>query len=126
MTHDQVQDWIDAYIAAWTSGDARAIRDLFTADAVYGYRPWDSDETTVKGADAITASWLDDPDDPASWEASYAPYAVDGDKAVVLGSTRYLATDSHPERTYHNAFVLRLDADGKCREFHEFYVLKKS
>lgn len=126
MTHDQVQEWLNAYIRAWSSSDANAIRDLFSADAVYGYRPWDSDETTVRGANAIAASWLDNPDDPATWEASYAPYAVEGNQAVVLGSTRYLATDTHAERNYRNAFVLRFDDGGKCSEFHEFYVLQKS
>lgn len=125
MTHDQVQQWLNRYIAAWRSGDPEAIRGLFTADASYGYRPWDSEKTTVSGNDRIVASWLESPDDPASWDAGYEPYAVDGDRAVALGTTRYVASGDHPERTYHNAFVLRFDDEGKCREFHEFYVLKK-
>jgi ketosteroid isomerase-like protein len=126
MTHDQVQQWLDAYIEAWSSGDVAAISGLFSVNAEYGYRPWDSEKTTVTGNDAIAASWLENPDDPATWEATYEPYVVEGDKAVALGSTRYKATGDHPERTYHNAFVLRFDADGKCSQFHEFYVLKKS
>lgn len=125
MTHDEVQEWLDNYIGAWRSGDPGAIRDLFAEDAVYGYRPWDSEKTTVRGNEAIAASWLENPDDPSSWEATYTPYAVDGDRAVALGSTAYSATGDHTERSYHNAFVLRFDADGRCSEFHEFYVLKK-
>lgn len=125
MTSDQVQEWLDAYVAAWRSGESEAIRALFSADAAYGYRPWDSEETTVKGNDSIVASWLENPDDPSSWEAEYSPYVVDGDRAVALGSTRYFSSGDHPERTYHNAFVLRFDEDGRCCEFHEFYVSKK-
>ncbi|MFP4073412.1 MAG: nuclear transport factor 2 family protein [Actinomycetota bacterium] len=53
MDHDQVQQWIDAYVSAWQSGDRDAIGDLFTEDARYGYRPWDSEEHTVVGRDAI-------------------------------------------------------------------------
>lgn len=126
MTHDQVQDWLDRYVTAWRSSDPEAIRDLFSSDATYGYRPWDSEQTTARGVDAIVAGWLENPDDPSSWEAAYKPYAVDGDRAVALGTTRYFATGDHAERTYHNAFILRFDDDGRCREFHEFFVLKKS
>jgi ketosteroid isomerase-like protein len=125
MNHDEVQRWLNDYVAAWSASDPEAIRALFAAEAAYGYRPWDGEKTTVKGNDDIVASWLENPDDPSSWEASYAPYAVDGDRAVALGTTRYLASGDHPERTYHNAFVLRFDDDGKCVEFHEFYVAKK-
>lgn len=126
MTHDQVQDWLDNYVAAWSSSDAEAIGALFSADAVYGYRPWDSEETTVSGSAQIAASWLESPDDPSSWEASYAPYVVDGERAVALGSTTYLATGEHAERTYHNAFVLSFDEAGRCSEFHEYYVRRKT
>lgn len=125
MTHDQVQEWLDRYVTAWRSSDAVAITGLFSEDAVHGYRPWDSDEHTVRGNHRIAASWLERRDDPASWEAAYAPYAVDGDKAVALGTTRYFATANHQERLYHNAFILAFDAEGRCTSFHEFYLQEK-
>jgi ketosteroid isomerase-like protein len=125
MTDDQVQEWLDDYVAAWGSSDPEAIGALFSADAVYGYRPWDSEKTTVRGKDDIVASWLEDPDDPSLWEASYTPYVVNGERAVAVGSTTYYATDEHAERSYHNAFILRFDDAGKCCEFHEFYVVRK-
>jgi hypothetical protein len=36
----------------------------------------------------------------------------------VRGSTRYLATG----RTYSNLWVIVLDADGRCREFTEWWM----
>lgn len=124
MDHDRVQRWIDDYISAWRSGDRDAIADLFTEDATYGYRPWDSDEHTVAGRAAIVSSWLEDPDDPSTWEAAYEPYAVDGDRAVVVGWTRYGDSADHPARKYHNAFLLRFRV-GRCVRFNEFYVREK-
>jgi ketosteroid isomerase-like protein len=124
MNHDQVQAWLDDYISAWRSGDTDAIGVLFTEDAVYAYRPWDSEKTTVRGRDAIVASWLEDPDDPELWEASYRPYAVDGDRAVSVGWTRYLPEGDDPEKVYRNAFLLRF-VDGACAEFREFYVRER-
>jgi ketosteroid isomerase-like protein len=124
MTHDEVREWLDRYVAAWRSYDESGIRALFTDDAVYGYRPWDSDEHTDRGVEAIVAGWLESPDDASGWDAHYEPFAVDGDRAVTVGWSRYASGAGLPERTYHNAFLLRFDSGGRCAEFHEFYMLE--
>ena len=123
MTHDEVQKWLDAYISAWASNDADAIGSLFTQDAVYSYRPWISDDATLTGRDAIVASWLDKKDDPGDWDAEYQPYVVEGVRAVAIGWSRYRERGGDPERTYHNAYLLRF-AEGRCAEFREFYFLE--
>ena len=122
MDRTSVQDWLDRYVEAWRANDAELIKPLFSDDAVYSYRPYDDPERTIRGNAAIVASWLEEPDPPDSWEAKYEPYAVEGDRAVAVGFSRYLATDSAPEKTFHNAYLLRFAADGRCAEFHEFYM----
>ncbi len=124
MDHDDVQRWLDAYVSAWRSGDRDLIGRLFTEDASYSYRPWDSEEHTVVGRESIVDSWLEDPDDPSRWEATYRPYAVDGDRAVALGSTGYFDDAHELERRYSNAFILAFEGD-QCSAFHEFYVRDK-
>ena len=44
MTRDEVQRWLDDYVAAWRSYDPEAIGDLFGEDAEYRYHPWDEPE----------------------------------------------------------------------------------
>ena len=122
MTRDDVQAWLDRYVEAWRANERGPIEALFTDDAVYSYRPWDSDEMTLIGRDAIVTGWLEDQDEPGSWEAHYEPYAVEGDRAVAVGWSRYAATADHPERTFHNAYLLRFASDGRCASFHEFYM----
>ena len=126
MTHDDVQRWLDRYIEAWRANERGPIEELFTEDVTYSYRPWESEEHTVRGRDALVEDWLKEPDEPGSWEASYQPYAVDGDRAVALGWSRYGPSGNDPERTYHNAYVLRFAPDGRCAEFREFYMLEGS
>jgi uncharacterized protein (TIGR02246 family) len=125
MDRTAVQKWLDRYVAAWRANDAAPIEELFTEDAVYGYRPWDSEKHTIRGRDAIVASWLEEPDDSSSWDAQYEPFAVDDDRAVAIGWSRYAATATDPERVYHNAYLLEFAPDGRCRSFHEFYMLKE-
>lgn len=125
MTRDDVQRWLDRYIEAWRANEAAAIEGLFTEDAVYRYLPYEHPTAVVRGRDAIAASWLEQPDAPDSWKARYEPWAVDGDRAVAVGSSHYSATDAEPERTYHNVFLMRFAPDGRCAEFRELYMLEK-
>ena len=125
MNTSDLQAWLDRYIEAWRANDAARVAALFAEDAVYRYNPYHDESQWVRGRDAIAAAWLAEQDDPASWEASYAPYAVDGDRAVATGFSRYFATDEEPEKTYHNVFLLRFDADGRCSAFTEYFMLEK-
>jgi hypothetical protein len=117
-----VASWLERYVAAWQSYDAAAIGDLFSTDAVYRYHPWDEGAEGVAGREAIVASWLEDRDEPGSWVADYRPWAVDGKRAVALGTSRYLATDDAPETIFHNVFLLRFDDDERCAEFTDVYM----
>ena len=114
LTTERVQAWLDAYVDAWRTYDAGAIGALFSLDATYAYRPY---EEPLRGREQIVASWLDDRDEPGSWEAAYAPLLVDGDRAVVTGETRYASG-----RTFSNLFVLRFEGDGRCRDFVEWFM----
>ncbi len=116
MTHDAVQAWLEAYIAAWRGYDADTIGDLFTEDATYAFQPW---AAPVEGRAAIVAAWLSEQDEPGSWEAEYRPVLVAGDQAVVVGDTRYAK-----DRDFANLFLLTFDDDGRCATFVEWYMPK--
>jgi hypothetical protein len=116
--------WLERYVDAWRLTDAAAIGDLFSADARYAYDPFGE---AVVGRPAIVASWLADPDAPGSWQADYEVLAVDGDTFVAHGRTRYLTDDrSAVDREFANVFVCRFDADGRCREFTEWYMRRRT
>jgi ketosteroid isomerase-like protein len=121
MTDDRraaVRGWLDRYLAAWQSYDETAIGDLFSADASYAYHPYDAEDEIVRGRDAIIANWRENRDEPGSWTAAYEPLMLDGPRAIVTGWTRY------PDRVFDNLWVLRFDADGRCAEFVEWYMLR--
>ena len=123
MNRADAQAWLDRYVAAWRSNDATQIGDLFSDDARYRYHAWDD---WTEGRDAIVASWLENPDDPASWQAHYEPFAVEGDRAAAVGTSRYAASADQPERTFRNCYLLRFAADGRCSEFTEYYMREPS
>jgi ketosteroid isomerase-like protein len=75
------------------------------------------------GSDEIVKSWIDFDEDPSEWEASYTPFAVDGDQAVATGTSRYLDAGDDGDEVYHNCFLLRFE-DGRCAEFTEYWMLE--
>lgn len=126
MTHDDVQAWLDRYVAAWRANERGPIEELFTTDVIYRFRPSRS-HPAAEGIEAVVEAWLGETrDDPGSWEARYEPFAVDGDRAVAIGWSRYFANGVEPERVYHNAFLLRFAPDGRCAEFTEYYMLDEA
>lgn len=118
-----VDKWLDDYVDAWKSYDREQIAALFSDDVVYRYHPYDE---PIRGREAVVESWRGEGDHEAAssrdmegtYDATYRAVAVDGDVAVATGASTY--TD--PEAVYDNCFVLRFDAEGRCREFTEWFV----
>lgn len=124
MDRTSVQAWLDSYIEAWRANAREPIEALFTQDVVYRFAPY-GDKNVATGIEAVVKAWLDNPDSPGSWEASYEPYAVEGNRAVATGWSRYAATNSEPEKTYRNVYLLQFAPDGRCSAFTELYMLEK-
>jgi ketosteroid isomerase-like protein len=110
-----VDRWLERYVEAWKSGDSDAIGDLFSEEAEYRYQPY---ADPLRGRAAIVRAWLQEDDPPGTFDAEYRAVAVDGDTAVATGTSTY----REPAKVYDNAFVLRFDGDGRCREFTEWYM----
>jgi uncharacterized protein (TIGR02246 family) len=121
MERAAVVAWVDAYVRAWAANSPEAIGALFSEDAVYSYHPYDE---PVRGRKAIVTSWLEHPDPPGTWEASYEPIAVDGNVAVVHGRSLYFTDSARSElkNEWDNIFVIRFDDAGLCSSFGEWYV----
>ena len=127
ITHQHVQAWLDAYERAWETYDADQIAALFSEDAEYRWHPYDEPE---KGREAIVHAWLNpggnasSRDEPGTYLGEYRPYAVDGNRAVAIGTSTYWtdASRSKVDRLYYNNWLLEFDDDGKCSSFIEYYM----
>ena len=128
MDRTDAQEWLDRYVAAWLSYDADDIASLFTEDVLYRYHPYDD---PIVGREAVVASWLGEAnsdgastrDAPGTYAAQYEPVAVDGEVVVATGTSSYRERLDGPiVRVYHNCFVMRFDAEGRCQEFTEYYI----
>jgi ketosteroid isomerase-like protein len=119
LNHDAVQLWLDAYVDAWRTYDPAAIGALFAEDATYAYHPYDEGEEVVRGREAIVADWLEEQDEPGTWEASYRPLVVEGQRAVAEGTTSYTNGDF-----FWNLWTLRFDDENRCVKFVEWFMVR--
>ena len=76
------------------------------------------------GRDAITSELARGPRRRRHLRRHYEPYAVEGDRAVAVGWSRYYtdASKAKLEREYRNAYLLAFDAEGRCTLFTEFFM----
>jgi hypothetical protein len=107
--------WVDAYVRAWNSNDPQDIGALFADDATYRTEPF---AEPWSGRAEIVERWLERKDEPGNSEFVWKPLAAAEDVAIVEGTTRY----REPPDTYSNLWVIRLDADGRSREFTEWWM----
>ena len=112
---DRVRAWVGGYVEAWSSNDPAAIGALFTEDTAYHTEPYSQ---PWRGRDEIVRHWLARKDEPGETRLRWHPLSV-GDKLAVLQRTTVYRD---PPRTYSNLWVIRLDAEGRCTEFTEWWM----
>jgi uncharacterized protein (TIGR02246 family) len=111
----QLAAWVERYVRAWNSNDPEEIMALFTPDAAYYTAPY---ATPWQGREEIRRQWLANKDEPG--EASFTWQVLVDTPAIALvqGHTTYRT----PPTTYSNIWVIRLDIQGRCQEFIEWWM----
>ena len=115
-----IEMWLDAYEASWSTDTG--VRELFTPDARYFSAPY---RPPLVGPVAIEAWWIEQAESDSRWVFERRVIATEGDLYVVQGTTTYLDSpgpDGKPQ-TYHNLWLVTLAADGRAREFVEYWML---
>lgn len=115
MDRGGLDAWLQRYVGAWETNDPDEIGGLFTDDARYytapHREPW-------AGRDGIVEGWLARKDEPGDWGFRSEILAVCEDVGFIRGWTAY-PQEGHD---YSNLWVIRLDTDGRCSEFVEWWM----
>jgi ketosteroid isomerase-like protein len=110
-----IEDWIAAYERAWRSEGTDLLAGLFTEDASYRMSPY---EEPAVGLAAIAELWEREREShEEAFEMRHEVIAAQQDVAVVRVEVRYLAPGGSE---YRDLWIVRLAADGRCREFEEW------
>ena len=110
---ERLSTWIDHYVRAWNSNDETQIAALFTADAEYFTDPY---TPPWSGRDVIVSEWLEHRDAPGETTFTWEPLVVGTDLSIITAETSY------PAVSYSNLWVIKLDAEGRCSHFTEWWM----
>jgi ketosteroid isomerase-like protein len=111
-----VERWVEAYRRAWESNEPDDIRAVFVDDARYFPSPHDE---PWSGVESIVEGWIDNRDEAGSTGFEWEVVAVEGDVAVIR------AVSTYPDTVYDNVWIVTLDADGRAREFTDFWIARE-
>jgi hypothetical protein len=112
VTRDELTRWVDAYEAAWRSGEG--VDRLFTPDATYRSAPY---LEPYGGIAAIEEFWKRETDAGEVFMVDREIVAVEGDTGVVRLEVEYAAPR---KRHYRDIWIVTLDGDGRCTAFEEW------
>ena len=127
MTEQEVQDWLNAYGAAWIEGDPDAIVVLFTPAATYRETPFDE---VMSGRDEIRAYWQEGAaDGQQDLRFSSQVWAVSDRTAVAGWQAGFTRRKTGAKVDLDGTFRLEFDVqDGNllCSRLEEWWHRKES
>ena len=109
-------DWLDAYGRAWETGDPEAAAEMFTEDAVYHETPFDE---PMRGRAEISEYWSDVPRFQEDVRFSYEILAAS--EGVAHWRADFLRLPARTPVRLDGILLARLDAEGRCAEFREWW-----
>ena len=125
MDRAGVERWVEAYRRAWASDAPSDIETLFTEDVTYSPYPWPREREPWQGRDTVVRKWVERGDSAFGWRFEHEVLAVEGDTAVIEGWTYYDPRPDDPQPdAYANVWLVRFAANGRAREFVEWWVEK--
>ena len=116
-----VQQWVDAYAAAWRDRDAGAAAELFTEDSLYRNHPLQEGH---RGAAGVHSYWesVTATQDRVDVRMGRPVESPDGRRAAVEFWVRML--NSGTEVTLIGILFLRFAEDGRCEELRETWFFE--
>ena len=127
MTRDDVQAWLDRYIAAWAADDAAAIGDLFTDGRALSLPPvrrWASSgamRSSGPGSNRRATRAHATSRAPGRPTTSRSPSTAIGRSPWAgAATTRTRRVDG--QDLWDNVYLLEFGDDGRCRAFTESFV----
>ena len=115
METARFEHWVERYVRAWNSNDPEDIGALFAEDGRYRTEPY---AEPWQGREEIVREWLGIKDEPGQTEFTYGVIATEGELGIVKGETIY----KEPRGRYSNLWEIRLDAEGRCTEYVEWWM----
>ena len=120
--HRTFDSWLRAYGRAWETRDPSAAAELFTEDATYQETPFDE---PARGREAIAKYWSRVTAGQEGVRFGHEILAMADDVGIARWWASFESVRSDTAVELDGIFVIRMDADGRCEEFREWWHLRE-
>lgn len=122
LTWDHFNNWLEGYFTAWKTNQRQLLSGLFAEEAIYYYGPF---KQPSAGKQAILDAWLANPP-PEGFHYTYSPVAISTDTGVAHWNVNFRSEkNSTMLIEIDGILVIKFDAQGKCIEHKEWFVLRE-
>ena len=115
LDHARAAAFVDRYGQTWETWDANGFVELFGDDVVYVAHP----EEVVVGREALSRYLRKEQTDQGAVTVRMGKPIADRDQ--VVAEFWVTATNRGEEATIAGCFIARLDQDGHCNHFREYW-----
>ena len=118
MDEGTFKTWLDAYGRAWEIRDPEAAVRLFTREATYHETPFDE---PARGHAEILEYWSEGARSQEDVHFSYEVLVVTENEGIARWRANFRRVPSKTPVKLDGNFLVKLDADGLCEEFREWW-----
>ena len=121
LESEALDNWLQAYGAAWEGRDGTAAAGLFTLDALYQETPH---AEPLRGRTAIAAYWATVTADQSDVEFDYAILAVTGRTGIAQWTARFQSVSGNVPVELNGIFVLEFGPDELVESLREWWHVR--
>lgn len=121
MNYSSFEQWLNALGKAWINRNPKAAANICTENVLYFETPFDKPLTSRKEVEEI---WQEVPKYQRDIEFSYEIISVNQKVGIAKWLASFTRLPSGIKDTLDGIYVVKLDNNGLCKEFHQWWVVK--
>jgi hypothetical protein len=121
MERRDLEAWIELYERAWRTPGTQLLADLFAPDATYSTAPFTDRHRGLAAIEQLWEAERTGPDERFTLTSEIL--AVEADTGVARIEVVYEDLSPHDGRHYLDLWIVRLDEQGRCTSFEEWFWL---
>ena len=121
MNLNSFKNWLDTLGQAWITRNPKAAANICAENVLYFETPFDKPLTSKKEVGDI---WQEVPSSQKDIEFNYEIISVNKEVGIAKWRASFARLPSEVRDTLDGIYIVKLDDNGLCKEFHQWWVVK--
>jgi hypothetical protein len=118
ITNKLFEDWLDGLGKAWVNKDPVAASNLCSKNVIYYEDPF---LPPLTNRDQVKNMWSEVPNSQKNIKYSYEIISIIQNMCITEWSASFTRIPSNTPAKLKGIYLVKLDSDGLCEEFHQWW-----